>query len=123
MSPVNADNHHPLMRAMHKPDPKLGPHEQDKRSVVPITDAGMSTMAAWLARGGRAASEAALARGVQGAAPRSCYLAKARPELRAQPRPPRGSGGKDDALRSGRDDHPVIGRSPLAAAELVPCNS
>lgn len=35
MLTVNAD-HHPLMRRMHKPKPKLGPHEQDKRSVVAI---------------------------------------------------------------------------------------
>ena len=27
---------HPLMNRMHKPDPKLGPDQQDKRSVVPI---------------------------------------------------------------------------------------
>ena len=27
---------HPLMRRMHKPDPKLGPDAQDKRSVVAI---------------------------------------------------------------------------------------
>lgn len=35
MLTINADSH-PLMSRMHKPDPKLGPHEQDKRSVVPI---------------------------------------------------------------------------------------
>lgn len=35
MLTINADSH-PLMRRMHKPDPKLGPGEQDKRSVVPI---------------------------------------------------------------------------------------
>lgn len=29
-------DHHPLLRLMHKPDPKLGPDQQDKRSVVPI---------------------------------------------------------------------------------------
>ena len=33
MLTMNADQH-PLMRRMHKPDPKLGPNEQDKRSVV-----------------------------------------------------------------------------------------
>ncbi|MBB5204735.1 putative SOS response-associated peptidase YedK [Inhella inkyongensis] len=33
MLTVNAD-HHPLMRRMHKPDPKLPPEAQDKRSVV-----------------------------------------------------------------------------------------
>ena len=33
MLTMNADSH-PLMRRMHKPDPKLGPTEQDKRSVV-----------------------------------------------------------------------------------------
>lgn len=27
---------HPLMRCMHKPDPKAGPDEQDKRSVIAI---------------------------------------------------------------------------------------
>lgn len=27
---------HPLMRRMHKPDPKLPPDQQDKRSVIPI---------------------------------------------------------------------------------------
>lgn len=32
---INAD-HHPIMRRMHKPDPKLPPDQQDKRSVVPI---------------------------------------------------------------------------------------
>ena len=35
MLTLNADAH-PLMNRMHKPDPKLGPAEQDKRSVVPI---------------------------------------------------------------------------------------
>jgi putative SOS response-associated peptidase YedK len=35
MLTINADAH-PLMRRMHKPDPKLGPDQQDKRSVVPI---------------------------------------------------------------------------------------
>ena len=35
MLTLNADDH-PIMRRMHKPDPKLGPDEQDKRSVVPI---------------------------------------------------------------------------------------
>jgi putative SOS response-associated peptidase YedK len=35
MLTLNAD-HHPLMRRMHKPDPKFGPDAQDKRSVIPI---------------------------------------------------------------------------------------
>jgi putative SOS response-associated peptidase YedK len=35
MLTVNAD-HHPLMRRMHKPDPRLPPERQDKRSVVAI---------------------------------------------------------------------------------------
>ncbi len=35
MLTLNADAH-PLMRRMHKPDPKLPPEAQDKRSVVPI---------------------------------------------------------------------------------------
>lgn len=34
----NADEH-PIMRRMHKPDPKLGPDQQDKRSVVAIESA------------------------------------------------------------------------------------
>jgi putative SOS response-associated peptidase YedK len=35
MLTLNADAH-PLMSRMHRPDPKLGPDEQDKRSVVSI---------------------------------------------------------------------------------------
>lgn len=35
MITLNADAH-PLMSRMHKPDPKLGADQQDKRSVVPI---------------------------------------------------------------------------------------
>lgn len=35
MLTVNADDH-PIMSRMHKPDPKLGPDQQDKRSVVAI---------------------------------------------------------------------------------------
>jgi putative SOS response-associated peptidase YedK len=35
MLTLNAD-HHPLMRRMHKPDPRLPPEAQDKRSVIPI---------------------------------------------------------------------------------------
>lgn len=35
MLTLNADTH-PLMRRMHKPDPKLGSDEQDKRSVIAI---------------------------------------------------------------------------------------
>jgi hypothetical protein len=35
MFTLNADAH-PLMSRMHKPDPKLGPDQQDKRSVVAI---------------------------------------------------------------------------------------
>jgi putative SOS response-associated peptidase YedK len=38
MLTVNADAH-PLMRRMHKPDPKYGPDDQDKRSVVAIAPA------------------------------------------------------------------------------------
>lgn len=33
MLTLNAD-HHPLMKRMHKPDPKLGPDQQDKLSLV-----------------------------------------------------------------------------------------
>ena len=35
MLTINADTH-PLMSRMHKPDPRLAPDQQDKRSVVPI---------------------------------------------------------------------------------------
>jgi putative SOS response-associated peptidase YedK len=42
---LNADAH-PLMRRMHKPDPKLGPDQQDKRSVVAIE---MADADQWLA--------------------------------------------------------------------------
>lgn len=35
MLTINADQH-PLMRRMHKPDPKLPPDQQDKRSVIPL---------------------------------------------------------------------------------------
>jgi hypothetical protein len=38
MLTMNADSH-ALMRRMHKPDPKLAPHEQDKRSVSLSTPA------------------------------------------------------------------------------------
>ena len=44
MLTLNADAH-PLMRRMHKPDPKLGPDQQDKRSVVAIEAADV---AVWL---------------------------------------------------------------------------
>ena len=35
MLTINADEH-PLMRRMHKPDPKAPPEKQDKRSVIPL---------------------------------------------------------------------------------------
>ena len=35
MLTINADAH-PLMSRMHKPDPKFGPNEQDKRSIISI---------------------------------------------------------------------------------------
>ena len=44
MLTLNADAH-PLMSRMHKPDPKLPPDQQDKRSVVPIADGDVRT---WL---------------------------------------------------------------------------
>ena len=44
MLTLNADAH-PLMNRMHKPDPKLGPGQQDKRSVVPIEPEDVDT---WL---------------------------------------------------------------------------
>lgn len=45
MLTINADQH-PIMRRMHKPDPKLPPDQQDKRSVVPIELEDVHT---WLA--------------------------------------------------------------------------
>lgn len=56
MLTINADAH-PLMRRMHKPDPKLGPDQQDKRSVVPIA---LADVDAWL--NGNQAQAAALLR-------------------------------------------------------------
>jgi putative SOS response-associated peptidase YedK len=44
MLTLNADAH-PLMRRMHKPDPRLGPDQQDKRSVIPIEPEDVDT---WL---------------------------------------------------------------------------
>jgi putative SOS response-associated peptidase YedK len=37
---------HPLMGRMHKPDPKLPPDQQDKRSVIALADGDVDT---WLA--------------------------------------------------------------------------
>jgi len=45
MLTLNAD-HHPLMNRMHKPDPKLGLDQQDKRSVIAIEKGGVDQ---WLA--------------------------------------------------------------------------
>jgi putative SOS response-associated peptidase YedK len=45
MLTLNADAH-PLMSRMHKPDPKLGPTSQDKRSVIPVE---ASDVDVWLA--------------------------------------------------------------------------
>lgn len=39
---INADAH-PLMKRMHKPDPKLTPEMQDKHSAVPIQPEGVDT--------------------------------------------------------------------------------
>lgn len=44
MLTINADDH-PLMSRMHRPDPKLPPDQQDKRSVVAIEHADTAT---WL---------------------------------------------------------------------------
>ena len=44
MLTLNADAH-PLMSRMHKPDPKLAPERQDKRSVIPIEPGNVD---AWL---------------------------------------------------------------------------
>ena len=44
MLTLNADAH-PLMNRMHKPDPRLAPDMQDKRSVVPI---GLEDVDQWL---------------------------------------------------------------------------
>jgi putative SOS response-associated peptidase YedK len=56
MLTMNADAH-PLMKRMHKPDPSLGPDQQDKRSVV-VIEAGDSEV--WLH--GAAEQAAALVR-------------------------------------------------------------
>lgn len=56
MLTINADDH-PLMSRMHKPDPKLGPDEQDKRSVVSTEQADVDQ---WLF--GTAQDAAALVR-------------------------------------------------------------
>ncbi|MBF5006818.1 SOS response-associated peptidase [Diaphorobacter caeni] len=45
MLTINADSH-PLMRRMHKPDPKLAADQQDKRSVIPIEQGDVDL---WLA--------------------------------------------------------------------------
>ena len=45
MLTINADAH-PLMKRMHKPDPRLAPDRQHKRSVVPIEPEDVD---AWLA--------------------------------------------------------------------------
>ena len=45
MLTINADAH-PLMRRMHRPDPKLPAGQQDKRSVIPIE---MGDVGLWLA--------------------------------------------------------------------------
>jgi len=44
MLTINAD-HHPLMSRMHRPDPKLPPDKQDKRSVIAIESGDVD---AWL---------------------------------------------------------------------------
>ena len=44
MLTINAD-HHPLMSRMHRPDPKLPPDRQDKRSVIAIESGDVDT---WL---------------------------------------------------------------------------
>lgn len=56
MLTLNADAH-PLMARMHKPDPKLPAHAQDKRSVVPVA---AQDVALWL--GGTVPEAAALLR-------------------------------------------------------------
>ena len=45
MLTINADTH-PLMKRMHKPDPKAPENVQDKRSVIPIEAGDVDT---WLA--------------------------------------------------------------------------
>lgn len=53
MLTINADAH-PLMSRMHKPDHRLGPDEQDKRSVIAIEQADVDQ---WLAGTVREAQE------------------------------------------------------------------
>jgi putative SOS response-associated peptidase YedK len=48
MLTINAD-HHPIMSRMHKPDPKLPPDKQDKRSLVLIPHEQIDV---WLAGSG-----------------------------------------------------------------------
>ena len=52
MPTLNA-NRHPLMNRMHKPDPKLRPGQQDKRSVVPIE---LDDVGTWLSGSQEAAA-------------------------------------------------------------------
>ena len=53
MLTVNADDH-PIMNRMHKPDPKLPPDRQDKRSVVAIE---LGDLEQWLQGSAKAAAE------------------------------------------------------------------
>lgn len=46
MLTVNADDH-PIMSRMHKPDPKLPPDQQDKRSVVAIEQGNRPVLPAY----------------------------------------------------------------------------
>ena len=74
MLTVNADDH-PLMRRMHKPDPKLGPDEQDKRSVIPIEQ---ENLRAWLT-GSREGAQALLV-----LAPAEAFAAHPMPKAKAK---------------------------------------
>ncbi len=83
MLTLNADLH-PLMNRMHKPDPKLGPEGQDKRSVVPIELDDVDT---WL--GGSLDAAAALLR----LAPATIFDAGPRHAMTHGPKRHRGDGG------------------------------
>ncbi|MDE2395552.1 MAG: SOS response-associated peptidase family protein [Burkholderiales bacterium] len=80
MLTINADAH-PLMRRMHRPDPKRAPELQDKRSVIPIEAADVDE---WLF------APPAQARALLRTAPTECF------DAAPQPTPAR-AGGADPA--------------------------
>jgi putative SOS response-associated peptidase YedK len=65
MLTINADAH-PLMGRMHKPDPKLPPDQQDKRSVIALADGDVDTWLAGTPAAGTGITEAATSGMVRG---------------------------------------------------------